>query len=272
MVRTPCQPSVTPPKAPSAPLASSSSSLLPSSLDGCRRWVFEARKVGATPGKNAGSWKVTCKVTRSRKTTFNHKWSLVFAIEDDLEARDAECMDQLRNALAECWHRVTASPKATCCLDAGRDFSGPRYLRVEGVKKIRKTTTTTKTKKKTGTGNATLSLSAIASCAHGTYSRDTSLIFHSEGDAARTSAAAFLDEIGNAWTAATRTHDPDANGPAAHQRENHPPSSSSSRDFHTTSAETEPPPRDIGLRTLRYLRNVYGNESNIDTVIQQRRV
>jgi len=244
MVRTPCAPNNTenvgPGGAKTTPTAPPE--VLPACVEGCRRFTFEARKVGASPGQNAGSWKVKCQVRVKRKITFRHKWSLVFAVEDDVGDRDAECLDQLRSALAECWHRVTASPKNTCLLsDLGRDFSGQRYVKLCGEKGTRKQ-------------DVCFSLTAVASCAHGTYTRETNYVCHSEADAARTAATALLNEIHSTWAAATRTKEQTASAKGGNQ-ENVP------------SSET--PPRGVGARTLNYIRDVYGSASNVDSVIAQ---
>lgn len=235
MVRTPCAP---PP--PTTSDTMKGSELLPASVDGCRKFIFEAKKIGAVAGKNAGTWKVFCQVRVKKRVTFDHKWSLVFALDDDIKDRDAECLEQLRNALAECWHRVTSAPKATCHLDLGRDFSGPRYVRIEGEKKKMKQTT--------------FALAATASCSHGTYSRATSYIFKSDADGARQSASALLAEIANTWACATRTKDHFASSD------------------HSSKDDDDDIPRGVGVRTLNYIRDVYGSGSNVDSIIQQHRV
>ena len=262
MVRTPCAPSCGAPaasqsttvttckkKAPSAP-----PEMLPACLDGCRHFVFEARKVSACPGKNAGSWKATCKVKIKKKIVFNHKWNLVFGAEDDAKDRDAECLDQLRNALAECWHRVTRSPKSSCLLDAGRDFSGERFLRISGDKRIKK-------------DEVIFTLNAIASCAFGDYARRTAYSYHSEADAKQNAATALLCEISNTWACATRTKAHIIDHRYFNQEENDDPNDQSSG-----AASGSTGPAATG-RVLNYIRDVYGSGagSNVDTLIQRRR-
>mmetsp|Transcript_11944 Transcript_11944/g.16160 ORF Transcript_11944/g.16160 Transcript_11944/m.16160 type:complete len:258 (-) Transcript_11944:346-1119(-) len=236
----------TPSKSPSAP----PSEVLPPSLDGNREFAFIATKQPPVAGKNGGCWRVSAQVKVSRKVTFKHRFSIVFNLDDDANDRDAESFEQLRGSLIEFFHRATAAPKTSLFLESNRDFVGARSVKLIG-RKVKK-----------AKSSWLFLCRAEANCDYGTYSRNTHYTFHSEADAARTSAAALLTEIRNTWAHATRSKANDDFSICCAENSNN-------NDPHSTPAKQNNN-RGVGARTLNYIRDVYGATSNVDDIVGRR--
>lgn len=205
----------------------------PPSLDGSRSLDFVATKKVGIPGKNGGSWLIEAKVRVGKKVVFDRRSTLIFGLNDSADARDAECLAQLRGELAEVWHRMTCSSKDTCRLVPGRHFDGSRVLKISAKK-------TTKNRKFTWT------CTSSTSCKYANTSRLTSDDYVSDTDAARASAASLRDELAQCWLHVTRGQT---------EPYEDPPNS--------TNDENQAPTRGA----LRYLKDVYGATSNIDAVV-----
>lgn len=205
----------------------------PPSLDGSRSLEFVATKKVGVPGKNGGSWLIEAKVRVGKKVVFDRRSTLVFGLNDNADARDAECLAQLRGELAEVWHRMTCSSKDTCRLVPGRHFDGSRSLRITAKK-------STKNKK----FNWTCASSTTSKYAN--TSRLSSDDYVSDTDAARASAAALRMELAQCFLHVTRGQtEPYEDAPASTNDENQAPSRGA----------------------LRYLKDVYGATSNLDAVV-----